>query len=314
MAFAGTGKIWMNGKLVDWADATIHVASHVIHYGSGVFEGARCYDTTKGPAILRLDGHIKRLLASAKIYRMDAPFTAPELEAAVLDTVRVNKFRACYIRPLMYRGYNALGVNPLSCPVDVAIMAWEWGTYLGADALEKGVDVCVSSWNRMAPNVPSLAKTSGSTRAQLIRMGRSTAEGIALDTFGYVSEGSGENIFIVATARSTRRSLAASFFRASHLTWCAAGAGPGIPRQPGEHPRRCSISPTSCSSWASGGNHADRSVDRSPWGAAPRSYHRGNSTPLPPGSSTEMADTHHWLTVDQAGSSPGRSAQARKAR
>ena len=116
MAFAGTGKIWMNGKFVDWADATIHVASHVIHYGSGVFEGARCYDTKKGPAVLRLDAHIKRLLASAKIYRMDSPFTQQQLEAAVLDTIRVNSFKACYIRPLMYRGYNALGVNPLPCP------------------------------------------------------------------------------------------------------------------------------------------------------------------------------------------------------
>ena len=202
MAFAGTGKIWMNGKLVDWADATIHVASHVIHYGSGVFEGARCYNTKKGSAILRLDAHIKRLLASARIYRMDSPYTQQQLETAVLETVRANGFKACYIRPLMYRGYNQLGVNPLPCPVDMAIMVWEWGTYLGAEALEKGVDVCVSSWNRMAPNTfPSLAKTSGNyANAQLIRMEAEIngySEGIALDTFGYVSEGSGENIFVV---------------------------------------------------------------------------------------------------------------------
>jgi branched-chain amino acid aminotransferase len=202
MAFAGTGKIWMNGKLVDWADATIHVASHVIHYGSGVFEGARCYNTKKGSAILRLDAHIKRLLDSAKIYRMDSPYSQPQLEAAVLETVRANGFKACYIRPLMYRGYNALGVNPLPNPVDMSIMVWEWGTYLGADALDKGVDVCVSSWNRMAPNTfPSLAKTSGNyANAALIRMeaeANGYSEGIALDTFGYVSEGSGENIFIV---------------------------------------------------------------------------------------------------------------------
>lgn len=202
MAFAGTGKIWMNGTLVDWKDATIHVASHVIHYGSGVFEGARMYDTPKGSACLRLDAHIARLLASAKIYRMDSPFTQSQLERAVIDTVQTNGFKACYIRPLMYRGYNALGVNPLPCPVDVAIMVWEWGTYLGADALEQGVDVCVSSWNRMAPNTfPALAKTSGNyANAALIRMEAESngyAEGIALDTFGYVSEGSGENIFIV---------------------------------------------------------------------------------------------------------------------
>jgi branched-chain amino acid aminotransferase len=202
MGFPGTGKIWMNGKLVDWKDATIHVASHVIHYGSGVFEGARCYDTKKGSAVLRLEAHIKRLFASAKIYRMESPYTQHQLETAVLDTIRANGFKACYIRPLMYRGYNALGVNPLPNPVDVAVMVWEWGTYLGADALEQGVDVCVSSWNRMAPNTfPSLSKTSGNyANAALIRMeaeANGYSEGIALDTFGYVSEGSGENIFVV---------------------------------------------------------------------------------------------------------------------
>ena len=202
MAFAGTGKIWMNGKLVEWKDATIHVASHVIHYGSGVFEGARCYDTKKGPAVLRLDAHIRRLLASAKIYRMESPYTQQQLETAVLDTIRANALRACYIRPLMYRGYNALGVNPLPNPVEVAVMVWEWGAYLGAEALEQGVDVCVSSWNRMAPNTfPSLSKTSGNyANAALIRMEAESngySEGIALDTFGYVSEGSGEHVFVV---------------------------------------------------------------------------------------------------------------------
>jgi branched-chain amino acid aminotransferase len=202
MAFAGTGKIWMNGTLADWADARIHVASHVIHYGSGVFEGARCYDTKKGPACLRLDAHIKRLLSSAKIYRMDPPYTQRQLEGAVLETIRANKFKACYIRPLMYRGYGALGVNPLTCPVDVAVLVWEWGTYLGAGATDQGVDVCVSSWNRMAPNTfPALAKTSGNyANAQLIRMeaeANGYSEGIALDTSGYVSEGSGENVFVV---------------------------------------------------------------------------------------------------------------------
>ena len=215
MAFAGTGKIWMNGKLVEWKDATIHVASHVIHYGSGVFEGARCYDTKNGSAILRLDAHIKRLLASAKIYRMESPYSQEQLEAAVLETVRANGFKACYIRPLMYRGYHALGVNPLPNPVEMAIMVWEWGTYLGADALDKGVDVCISSWNRMAPNTfPSLSKTSGNyANAALIRMeaeANGYSEGIALDTFGYVSEGSGENIFIVKDGKIYTPPLSAS--------------------------------------------------------------------------------------------------------
>ncbi len=190
MAFSGTGKIWMNGKLVEWKDANIHIASHVIHYGSGVFEGARVYDTPKGSAILRLDAHMARLIDSAKIYRMECPYTQEQLEKGVIDTVQANGFKACYIRPLMYRGYAALGVNPLPCPVDVAIMVWEWGAYLGADALEKGVDVCVSSWNRMAPNTfPSLSKTSGNyANAALIRMeaeANGYSEGIALDTFGY---------------------------------------------------------------------------------------------------------------------------------
>ena len=215
MAFAGTGKIWMNGKMVDWSDAKIHVASHVIHYGSGVFEGTRCYDTKKGPAVLRLDSHVARLLASAKIYRMDAPYTQAQLETAILDTIRVNNFKACYIRPLMYRGYNALGVNPLPCPVDVAIMVWEWGAYLGADALDKGVDVCVSSWNRAAPNTfPAMSKTSGNyANAALIRMEAESngySEGIALDTFGYVSEGSGENVFVVRNGEIYTPPLSAS--------------------------------------------------------------------------------------------------------
>jgi len=215
MAFAGTGKIWMNGKMVDWSDAKIHVASHVIHYGSGVFEGTRCYDTKKGPAVLRLDSHVARLLASAKIYRMDAPYTQAQLETAILDTIRVNNFKACYIRPLMYRGYNALGVNPLPCPVDVAIMVWEWGAYLGADALDKGVDVCISSWNRAAPNTfPAMSKTSGNyANAALIRMEAESngySEGIALDTFGYVSEGSGENVFVVRNGEIYTPPLSAS--------------------------------------------------------------------------------------------------------
>ena len=202
MAFSGIGKIWINGELVEWADAKIHIASHVIHYGSAVFEGARCYSTPKGSACFRLDAHMRRLMDSAKIYRMDPAYTQAQLEAAVLATIRANQMEACYIRPLVYRGYAALGVNPFPCPVDAAIMLWEWGTYLGADALENGVDVKVSSWSRMAPDsFPSLAKTSANyANAQLIKMEAIVdgyAEGIALDSFGFVSEGSGQNIFIV---------------------------------------------------------------------------------------------------------------------
>jgi branched-chain amino acid aminotransferase len=198
----GSGKIWMNGELVDWADARIHIGAHVVHYGSGVFEGARCYDTPMGSACFRLDAHIRRLLDSAKIYRMESGADAATLQAAVIATIRANGYKACYIRPLIYRGYHELGVNPFNCPVECAIMLWEWGAYLGADALEKGVDVQVSSWGRGAPNrYPAMAKaTANYANAQLIKMEavlHGYAEGIALDPSGFVSEGSGQNIFLV---------------------------------------------------------------------------------------------------------------------
>jgi branched-chain amino acid aminotransferase len=202
MAFSGEGKIWLNGSLVDWRDAKIHIASHVIHYGSGVFEGARCYSTPKGSACFRLGPHIKRLYNSARIYRMEYRIGVDAFQEAVLDTIRANPFKSCYIRPIIYRGYEALGVNPLPCPVDAAILLWEWGAYLGAEALEKGVDVRVSSWSRIAPNTfPSLAKSCANyANSQLIRMEASMdgyAEGVALDTLGFLSEGSGENVFVV---------------------------------------------------------------------------------------------------------------------
>ena len=202
MGFTGTGKIWMNGSLVDWADAKIHIASHVVHYGSGVFEGARCYDTKRGPACFRLDAHMRRLLDSAKIYRMEYSLSQEQLENAVLDTIRANQYRACYIRPLIYRGYDTLGVNPLPCPVEATIMLWEWGAYLGEESITNGVDVCVSSWSRSAPNtLPALAKsTANYANAGLIKMEavvNGYSEAIALDPEGTVSEGSGQNLFIV---------------------------------------------------------------------------------------------------------------------
>ena len=202
MGFPGTGKIWMNGKLVEWKDATIHIASHVIHYGSGVFEGARCYATPKGSACFRLDEHLQRLINSAKIYRMDTGMDLAGWREAVLGTIRANQMKACYIRPIVYRGYETLGVNPLGNPVDSAIMLWEWGAYLGKEALEVGVDMKISSWSRMAPNtLPAMAKsTANYANSQLIKMealADGYSEGIALDVFGNISEGSGQNIFIV---------------------------------------------------------------------------------------------------------------------
>jgi branched-chain amino acid aminotransferase len=202
MPFEKTDKVWMNGKLVAWDQATVHVCSHVIHYGSCIFEGIRCYKTPRGPAIFRLREHIERLFEGCRIYRMEIPFTREDLERAAVETVQVNKMEACYIRPLAYRGYESLGVDPFPCPIDVAIAVWPWGAYLGKDATEKGVDVMVSSWRREAPDtLPTMAKASANyMNSQLIKMESQIngyAEGIALDAFGFVSEGSGENLFLV---------------------------------------------------------------------------------------------------------------------
>ncbi len=198
----GKGKIWFDGKFVDWKDANIHILSHVVHYGSSIFESARCYETKKGAAIFRLDAHIERLYDSAKIYRMEIPFTKEEFRQAVIDTIKINKSKECYIRPFAFRGYGPMGVNPLKNPLHCAIAVWDWGAYLGEGVLEKGVSVQVSSWNRFAPNtMPALAKAGGNyLNSQLITMEAAMNgfdEGIALDAYGYVSEGSGENIFIV---------------------------------------------------------------------------------------------------------------------
>jgi branched-chain amino acid aminotransferase len=215
MSFPKSELIWMNGKLVPWDEAKIHIGSHVIHYGSAVFEGIRCYSTPEGPAVFRLDAHSDRLYASAKIYGMDPPVGAAAFNQAILETIAANHMDACYIRPLIYRGYGQLGVNPLPCPVDMTIMVWDWGKYLGAEALEKGVDVRVSSWTRIAPNtLPAMAKTSANyMNSQLIKMEAlrdGYSEGIALDAAGYLSEGSGENLFIVKNGKLLTPALASS--------------------------------------------------------------------------------------------------------
>ena len=211
----GSGKIWMNGTFVDWADAKIHVGSHVVHYGSGVFEGARCYNTPAGPACFRLADHVRRLYDSAKIYRMAYELDEKQFEPAVLETIRHNNYKECYIRPLLYRGYETIGVNPFSCPVEATIMVWEWGAYLGEDALENGVDVQVSSWGRGAPNrFPASAKsTANYANSQLIKMEsviNDYAEGIALDPAGFLSEGSGQNLFLVRDKQITTPPLSSS--------------------------------------------------------------------------------------------------------
>jgi branched-chain amino acid aminotransferase len=216
MPFDEVKKIWMNGRLVDFADAKIHVLTHAIHYGSGLFEGIRCYNTkNSGPAIFRLKEHTRRLYDSCKIYRMEVPFTPEEFMQACLETVAANDFDDCYLRPLVYRGFHSLGVFPAACPVDVTIAAWKWGKYLGPEALEQGVDVRVSSWNRMAPNTfPALAKATGNYMNSILIRQEAAAdgysEGIALDVHGYVSEGSGENIFLVRDGRILTPPLGAS--------------------------------------------------------------------------------------------------------
>ena len=198
----GDTKVFMNGKYIDWKDATVHVMTHALHYGSTVFEGIRCYHTPKGPAIFRLKEHIDRLYNSAKMYRMTPEISKADFTEAIFQTIRINGFQECYIRPIVYRGVGPFGVNPMDNSVDYAICCWAWGSYLGEDALEKGVSVHVSSWNRLAPNtMPALAKCGANyANGQLIKMEallNGYAEGIALDVHGYVSEGSGENIFVV---------------------------------------------------------------------------------------------------------------------
>jgi branched-chain amino acid aminotransferase len=195
-------KIWHNGKMIDWDDAQIHVMSHVIHYASSLFEGIRCYSTPQGPAVFRLREHIERLRDSCHVYRMEIGYSVDQLIEACLEVVRVNEFKECYLRPVVFRGYGSFGVNPLPNPVEVYIASWIWGKYLGQAALDEGVDVCVSSWARMHGNtLPATAKAAANyMNSQLIKMEAMVngfVEGIALDTAGNVSEGSGENLFVI---------------------------------------------------------------------------------------------------------------------
>ncbi|MDF2957224.1 MAG: Branched-chain amino acid aminotransferase/4-amino-4-deoxychorismate lyase [Candidatus Alkanophagales archaeon MCA70_species_1] len=196
------GKIWMNGKFVDWKDAKVHVLSHALHYGSGVFEGIRCYNTERGSFIFRLKEHVDRLFWSAKLYRIEIPYTAEEIKEAIKETIRVNGLKACYIRPIVFYGYYNLGVHPGDCPVECVIAVWEWGTYLGEEALERGIRCTISPWRRLNPTaVPVTAKAVGhyvnSMLAVMDARSKGFDEALMLDENGYVSEGSGENLFIV---------------------------------------------------------------------------------------------------------------------
>ena len=212
-------QIWHDGEFVAWDDARVHVMSHVVHYGSSVFEGIRCYKTKCGAAIFRLEEHMQRLVNSAKIYRMDTELTREELSKAAVEVVRRNAFESCYLRPVLFRGLDeakpSFGVFPLNNPLTCYIAAWNWGNYLGDEAIEQGVDVCVSSWQRMTSNsLPPMAKAGANyMNSQLIKMEaviNGYSEGIALDDRGYISEGSGENLFLVSDGKLLTPPLAAS--------------------------------------------------------------------------------------------------------
>jgi branched-chain amino acid aminotransferase len=197
-----TEKIWMNGELVDWADARIHVGSHGLHYGSGVFEGIRAYETDKGSAVFRLTDHLERLHNSAKLLHMELPFTVEELRASCHRLIAVNGLPECYLRPIAFFGYGELGVSALGNPVDVVIMSWPWGAYLGEEGLAKGISAKISSWTRIGPNViPHVAKATGVYLNSMLAVTEANRAGydeaILLTAEGFVADGSGENVFIV---------------------------------------------------------------------------------------------------------------------
>ena len=208
-------KIWIDGNMVNWNEANIHVLSHVVHYGTSVFEGIRAYKNENGVAVFRLKEHVQRLFDSAKVYKIEIPYTNEEIENAILDVVRENDLNGCYIRPIVFRGYGELGVNPLNCPVNVVIAAWEWGSYLGEEGMANGVDIGVSSWRKPAPDTfPTLAKCGAnymnSQLAKIEAIENGFDEAIMLDYEGHVSEGSGENIFLVEGEKLYTPSMSSS--------------------------------------------------------------------------------------------------------
>jgi branched-chain amino acid aminotransferase len=202
MPITEVDKIWMDGELVDWRDAKIHVLSHALHYGSGVFEGIRAYETPRGPAVWHLDEHLKRLFRSAKLYHMDVPYSREAIAEAIRDVIRANGLNACYIRPVAMRGYGEMGVNPLNAPVNVFVAVWPWGAYLGEEALEQGVRIRISSWRRNSQNsLPAAAKATGQyingVLAKVESLKAGYDEAILLNEAGFVTDGSGENVFVV---------------------------------------------------------------------------------------------------------------------
>jgi branched-chain amino acid aminotransferase len=301
--FAGVRWIWKNGQLIDFEKATVHVLSHALHYGSGVFEGIRCYNTLQGSAVFRLPEHVRRLENSAKVYRMPIAFTTDELIEATCETIRANELDSCYIRPIAFRGFgNTIGVNPLRNPVEVFIACWPWGKYLGEEA-ESGVDVCVSSWRRIAADsMPAVAKATGNyLNAQLIKIEAVTngyVEGIALDARGFVSEGSGENVFMVQDGVLLTPPLAASVLQGiTRDTVVKIARDLGIPVREEQIPRGQLYT---CDELFMTGTAAEitpiRSVDRNPVGhGCPGEITRRIMAEFMGIISGEIADRHGWL-------------------
>jgi branched-chain amino acid aminotransferase len=301
--FAGVRWIWKNGQLIDFKDATVHVLSHALHYGSGVFEGIRCYNTLQGSAVFRLPEHVRRLENSAKVYRMPIAFTTDELIEACCETIRANELQSCYIRPIAFRGFgNTIGVNPLRNPVEVFIACWPWGKYLGEEAAS-GVDVCVSSWRRIAADsMPAVAKATGNyLNAQLIKIEAVTngyVEGIALDARGFVSEGSGENVFMVQDGVLLTPPLAASVLQGiTRDTVVKIARDLGIPVREEQIPRGQLYT---CDELFMTGTAAEitpiRSVDRNPVGhGCPGEITRRIMAEFMGIISGEIADRHGWL-------------------
>jgi len=218
MALSKSKYIWMDGQLIPWDQATVHVGAHALHYGSSIFEGIRAYETANGPAIFCLDAHLDRLFNSAKIYRLEMPYSKTEMRQVIIETVKANEHKSCYIRPLVFRGVGGFSLDPRTCPVQVVVMTIEWGRYLGPEAIEQGVDVGISSWRRMAPNTfPAAAKIGGQyINSQFIVMEAvdgGYTEGLALDISGFVSEGSGENIFVIREGRILTPPLSSSILQ-----------------------------------------------------------------------------------------------------
>jgi branched-chain amino acid aminotransferase len=202
MPLQAVDKVWMNGNLVDWKNATVHVLSHALHYGTGVFEGIRCYETSRGPAVFRLRDHLERMHRSARIFQMDIPYSTDELLEATSELIKANNLRSCYVRPIAFRGYGEMGIYCLDSPIDVSIAVWPWGTYLGEEGMAKGVRMTISSWRRHDPNIiPPTAKVTGayvnSVAAKIEAVQHGFDEAIMLNPQGYVSEATGENIYVV---------------------------------------------------------------------------------------------------------------------